>query len=89
MIAINHDQGHAVFKTLPFDEGVNVTVGLPTIRVGRPARPSTSRGRASPATPAWSSDSPGRATGAEVGEIHAAAQLFRGGGISGFDQQRD
>ena len=27
-----HDQGHAVFKSLYFDEGVNVTVGLPIIR---------------------------------------------------------
>ena len=32
MIAMYHDQGHAVFKTLYFDEGVNVTVGLPVIR---------------------------------------------------------
>ena len=32
VIAMYHDQGHAVFKTLYFDEGVNVTVGLPTIR---------------------------------------------------------
>lgn len=27
-----HDQGHAVFKCLFFDEGVNVTAGLPVIR---------------------------------------------------------
>ncbi len=32
VIALYHDQGHAVFKTLYFDEGVNVTVGLPVIR---------------------------------------------------------
>ena len=32
VIAMYHDQGHAVFKALYFDEGVNVTVGLPTIR---------------------------------------------------------
>lgn len=32
VIAQYHDQGHAVFKTLYFDEGVNVTVGLPVIR---------------------------------------------------------
>jgi 4-hydroxythreonine-4-phosphate dehydrogenase len=31
-IAMYHDQGHAVFKSLYFDEGVNVTVGLPIIR---------------------------------------------------------
>jgi 4-hydroxythreonine-4-phosphate dehydrogenase len=31
-IAMYHDQGHAVFKSLYFDEGVNVTVGLPVIR---------------------------------------------------------
>lgn len=32
VIALYHDQGHIVFKTLYFDEGVNVTVGLPIIR---------------------------------------------------------
>ncbi len=32
LVALYHDQGHAVFKTLYFDEGVNVTVGLPVIR---------------------------------------------------------
>lgn len=32
VLAMYHDQGHAVFKTLYFDEGVNVTVGLPVIR---------------------------------------------------------
>lgn len=32
VIAMYHDQGHAVFKSLYFDEGVNVTVGLPIIR---------------------------------------------------------
>jgi 4-hydroxythreonine-4-phosphate dehydrogenase len=31
-IAMYHDQGHGVFKSLYFDEGVNVTVGLPIIR---------------------------------------------------------
>lgn len=32
VVAMYHDQGHAVFKSLYFDEGVNVTVGLPVIR---------------------------------------------------------
>ncbi|NMA72371.1 MAG: 4-hydroxythreonine-4-phosphate dehydrogenase PdxA [Firmicutes bacterium] len=32
VIAMYHDQGHAVFKSLYFDEGVNITVGLPIIR---------------------------------------------------------
>lgn len=32
VIAMYHDQGHATFKSLYFDEGVNVTVGLPVIR---------------------------------------------------------
>jgi 4-hydroxythreonine-4-phosphate dehydrogenase len=32
VVAMYHDQGHAVFKILYFDEGVNVTVGLPVIR---------------------------------------------------------
>ncbi len=32
VIALYHDQGHVVFKTLFFDEGINVTVGLPVIR---------------------------------------------------------
>lgn len=32
VIAMYHDQGHAFFKSLFFDEGVNVTVGLPIIR---------------------------------------------------------
>lgn len=32
VVAMYHDQGHAVFKSLFFDEGVNVTVGLPVIR---------------------------------------------------------
>jgi 4-hydroxythreonine-4-phosphate dehydrogenase len=32
VIAMYHDQGHATFKCLYFDEGVNVTVGLPVIR---------------------------------------------------------
>ncbi len=27
-----HDQGHAVFKSLYFGEGINLTVGLPVIR---------------------------------------------------------
>ena len=32
IVALYHDQGHGVFKTLYFDEGINVTVGLPVIR---------------------------------------------------------
>lgn len=32
VVAMYHDQGHAVFKSLYFDEGVNVTAGLPVIR---------------------------------------------------------
>lgn len=32
VVAMYHDQGHAVFKSLFFDEGVNVTAGLPVIR---------------------------------------------------------
>jgi 4-hydroxythreonine-4-phosphate dehydrogenase len=32
VIAMYHDQGHSVFKSVYFDEGINVTVGLPTIR---------------------------------------------------------
>jgi 4-hydroxythreonine-4-phosphate dehydrogenase len=32
MVAMYHDQGHGVFKTLYFNEGINVTVGLPVIR---------------------------------------------------------
>lgn len=32
VVAMYHDQGHAVFKCLFFDEGVNVTAGLPVIR---------------------------------------------------------
>jgi 4-hydroxythreonine-4-phosphate dehydrogenase len=31
-IAMYHDQGHAVFKSLYFDTGVNITIGLPVIR---------------------------------------------------------
>ena len=31
-IAMYHDQGHAVFKSLYFDKGVNITAGLPVIR---------------------------------------------------------
>lgn len=31
-IAMYHDQGHAVFKALYFDTGVNITIGLPVIR---------------------------------------------------------
>jgi 4-hydroxythreonine-4-phosphate dehydrogenase len=31
-VAMYHDQGHAVFKTLYFDTGVNITIGLPVIR---------------------------------------------------------
>ena len=32
VVAMYHDQGHAVFKSLFFNEGVNITVGLPVIR---------------------------------------------------------
>lgn len=32
LIAMYHDQGHVFFKSLFFDEGVNITVGLPVIR---------------------------------------------------------
>lgn len=31
-VAMYHDQGHAVFKSLYFGEGINLTVGLPVIR---------------------------------------------------------
>lgn len=31
-VAMYHDQGHAVFKALYFDTGVNITIGLPVIR---------------------------------------------------------
>ncbi len=77
VIAMYHDQGHTVFKTLYFDEGVNVTVGLPTIRTSvdhGTAFDIAGRGIASTASlveairlaaqlgPKWT-------------EIHAAAQL--------------
>lgn len=32
VVAMYHDQGHIAIKTTSFDEGVNVTVGLPIIR---------------------------------------------------------
>ncbi|SMB98950.1 4-hydroxythreonine-4-phosphate dehydrogenase [Thermanaeromonas toyohensis ToBE] len=32
VVAMYHDQGHVPFKTLYFDEGVNITVGLPVVR---------------------------------------------------------
>lgn len=32
VVAMYHDQGHVPFKTLYFDRGVNVTVGLPVVR---------------------------------------------------------
>jgi len=32
VVAMYHDQGHIPFKTLYFDRGVNVTVGLPVVR---------------------------------------------------------
>jgi 4-hydroxythreonine-4-phosphate dehydrogenase len=32
VLALYHDQGNIVFKTLAFDEGVNVTLGLPFVR---------------------------------------------------------
>ena len=33
VVAMYHDQGHIPMKLLAFDEGVNVTIGLPIIRV--------------------------------------------------------
>lgn len=32
IVCMYHDQGHAPMKTVRFDDGVNVTVGLPIIR---------------------------------------------------------
>jgi len=32
VVVMYHDQGHIPFKTLYFDEGVNITVGLPVVR---------------------------------------------------------
>jgi len=32
IVVMYHDQGHIPFKTLYFDEGVNITVGLPVVR---------------------------------------------------------
>jgi 4-hydroxythreonine-4-phosphate dehydrogenase len=32
MVVMYHDQGHVPMKLIAFDEGVNVTVGLPIIR---------------------------------------------------------
>jgi 4-hydroxythreonine-4-phosphate dehydrogenase len=33
IIACYHDQGHAPFKAVYGDDGVNITVGLPVVRV--------------------------------------------------------
>ena len=33
MIAYYHDQGHAPFKAVYGDDGVNITIGLPVVRV--------------------------------------------------------
>jgi 4-hydroxythreonine-4-phosphate dehydrogenase len=33
VVAIYHDQGHAPVKLVAFDEAVNVTLGLPIVRV--------------------------------------------------------
>src|SRR5690606_37261387 len=33
VIACYHDQGHAAFKAVYGDDGVNITVGLPVVRV--------------------------------------------------------
>ena len=33
MIACYHDQGHAPFKAVYGDDGVNITIGLPVVRV--------------------------------------------------------
>ena len=32
VVAMYHDQGHIAIKTTLFDEGVNITVGLPIVR---------------------------------------------------------
>lgn len=32
VVCMYHDQGHIPFKMLAFDEGVNITLGLPIIR---------------------------------------------------------
>ncbi|NMR95721.1 4-phospho-D-threonate 3-dehydrogenase, partial [Vibrio parahaemolyticus] len=32
VVAMYHDQGHIPMKLLAFDEGVNITVGLPIVR---------------------------------------------------------
>jgi len=32
IVVMYHDQGHIPFKTLYFNKGVNITVGLPVIR---------------------------------------------------------
>lgn len=32
VVAMYHDQGHVPFKTLYFDTGINITVGLPVVR---------------------------------------------------------
>ena len=32
LVAMYHDQGHVPMKLVAFDDGVNVTVGLPIIR---------------------------------------------------------
>ena len=33
IIACYHDQGHAPFKAVYGDDGVNITIGLPVVRV--------------------------------------------------------
>ncbi|MFZ1769323.1 MAG: 4-hydroxythreonine-4-phosphate dehydrogenase PdxA, partial [Caldilinea sp.] len=76
VIAMYHDQGHAVFKTLYFDEGVNVTVGLPTIRTSvdhGTAFDIAGQGVASEASLVEAIKLAAQ-LGPKWGEIHAAAQ---------------
>ena len=76
VIALYHDQGHAVFKTLYFDEGVNVTVGLPVIRTSvdhGTAFDIAGQGIASAASLVEAIRLAAQ-LGPKWGEIHAAAQ---------------
>ncbi len=76
VIAMYHDQGHAVFKTLYFDEGVNVTVGLPVIRTSvdhGTAFDIAGQGIASEAS-LLEAIRLAAQLGPKWGEIHAAAQ---------------
>ena len=54
-----HDQGHVPMKLIAFDEGVNVTVGLPIIRTSvdhGTAFDIAGQGIASPANMRWAID---------------------------------